>query len=134
MNVSHIIHDLSFGPKYPGLQNPLDGITRILPDASGTFKYYIKVWIFGSPLNIVVWSLDNNHCFVYSTFCLIVVHILLSDWWSFADWWLTFLPLISFSDSLMQLRCLWYPFVLEIMLLPKLAKEIWASCVHKEKP
>ncbi|KAI9107247.1 hypothetical protein K1719_021856 [Acacia pycnantha] len=43
VNVSHVIHDLSFGPKYPGLHNPLDGTTRILHDASGTFKYYIKV-------------------------------------------------------------------------------------------
>ncbi|KAI4305527.1 hypothetical protein L6164_028891 [Bauhinia variegata] len=43
VNVSHVIHDLSFGPKYPGLHNPLDGTTRILHDTSGTFKYYIKV-------------------------------------------------------------------------------------------
>ncbi|ONK65200.1 uncharacterized protein A4U43_C07F34710 [Asparagus officinalis] len=42
VNVSHVIHDLSFGPKYPGIHNPLDGTTRILQDASGTFKYYIK--------------------------------------------------------------------------------------------
>lgn len=43
VNVSHMIHDLSFGPKYPGIHNPLDGTTRILHDTSGTFKYYIKV-------------------------------------------------------------------------------------------
>lgn len=43
VNVSHIIHDLSFGPKYPGIHNPLDGTTRILHDASGTFKYYVKI-------------------------------------------------------------------------------------------
>ncbi|KAF5748879.1 endoplasmic reticulum-Golgi intermediate compartment protein 3 [Tripterygium wilfordii] len=43
VNVSHIIHDLSFGPKYPGIHNPLDGTERILHDASGTFKYYIKI-------------------------------------------------------------------------------------------
>jgi len=43
VNVSHIIHDLSFGPKYPGIHNPLDGTVRILSDASGTFKYYIKI-------------------------------------------------------------------------------------------
>lgn len=43
VNVSHIIHDLSFGPKYPGIHNPLDGTMRILRDASGTFKYYIKI-------------------------------------------------------------------------------------------
>lgn len=43
MNVSHVIHDLSFGPSYPGIHNPLDGTTRMLHDTSGTFKYYIKV-------------------------------------------------------------------------------------------
>lgn len=43
VNVSHIIHDLSFGPKYPGIHNPLDGTERILHDASGTFKYYLKI-------------------------------------------------------------------------------------------
>lgn len=49
MNVSHMIHDLSFGPKYPGIHNPLDGTVRILHDTSGTFKYYIKVEIHASP-------------------------------------------------------------------------------------
>lgn len=43
VNVSHVIHDLSFGPKYPGIHNPLDETSRILHDASGTFKYYIKI-------------------------------------------------------------------------------------------
>ncbi|KAM7251126.1 hypothetical protein ACFE04_023009 [Oxalis oulophora] len=43
VNVSHMIHDLSFGPKYPGIHNPLDGTERVLHDASGTFKYYIKI-------------------------------------------------------------------------------------------
>ncbi|XP_023549502.1 endoplasmic reticulum-Golgi intermediate compartment protein 3 isoform X2 [Cucurbita pepo subsp. pepo] len=43
VNVSHMIHDLSFGPKYPGIHNPLDDTVRILHDTSGTFKYYIKI-------------------------------------------------------------------------------------------
>ncbi|KAG5541147.1 hypothetical protein RHGRI_021126 [Rhododendron griersonianum] len=43
VNVSHVIHDLSFGPKYPGIHNPLDETARILHGTSGTFKYYIKV-------------------------------------------------------------------------------------------
>lgn len=43
VNVSHVIHDLSFGPKYPGLHNPLDETSRIVHDGSGKFKYYIKV-------------------------------------------------------------------------------------------
>ncbi|PUZ36671.1 hypothetical protein GQ55_9G056800 [Panicum hallii var. hallii] len=30
VNVSHVIHDLSFGPKYPGIHNPLDETSRIL--------------------------------------------------------------------------------------------------------
>lgn len=40
-----MIHDLSFGPKYPGIHNPLDGTKRILVDTSGTFRYYIKVGV-----------------------------------------------------------------------------------------
>lgn len=43
VNVSHIIHDLSFGPKYPGIKNPLDGTVRILQEDSASFKYFIKV-------------------------------------------------------------------------------------------
>ncbi|KAF8408768.1 hypothetical protein HHK36_004837 [Tetracentron sinense] len=43
VNVSHVIHDLSFGPKYPGIHNPLDETARILRETSGTFKYYIKI-------------------------------------------------------------------------------------------
>ncbi|CAM6110784.1 unnamed protein product [Calypogeia fissa] len=43
VNVSHVIHDLSFGPKYPGIHNPLDGTERILHEESGTFKYFIKI-------------------------------------------------------------------------------------------
>jgi hypothetical protein len=43
VNVSHIIHDLSFGPSYPGVHNPLDGSERILHDISGTFKYFLKI-------------------------------------------------------------------------------------------
>lgn len=47
MNVSHVIHDLSFGPSYPGVHNPLDGSERILHDISGTFKYFLKVGCAG---------------------------------------------------------------------------------------
>ena len=35
MNVSHLIHYLSFDPKVPGMQNPFDGTKRILHDGSG---------------------------------------------------------------------------------------------------
>ncbi|KAL9319502.1 hypothetical protein ACSQ67_011341 [Phaseolus vulgaris] len=57
VNVSHVIHDLSFGPKYPGIHNPLDDTNRILHDTSGTFKYYIKVCDLSSFLVIFVLSL-----------------------------------------------------------------------------
>ncbi|XP_020395659.1 probable endoplasmic reticulum-Golgi intermediate compartment protein 3 [Zea mays] len=50
VNVSHVIHELSFGPKYPGIHNPLDETSRILHDTSGTFKYYIKVGCHSSSL------------------------------------------------------------------------------------
>ncbi|KAG6512553.1 hypothetical protein ZIOFF_030678 [Zingiber officinale] len=55
VNVSHVIHDLSFGPKYPGIHNPLDGTARILDDTSGTFKYYIKTRkrLIGNSMQIV---------------------------------------------------------------------------------
>lgn len=43
VNVSHIIHDLSFGPKYPGIHNPLDDTVRIMHEESGTFKYFVKI-------------------------------------------------------------------------------------------
>lgn len=43
VNVSHVIHTLSFGPEYPGIHNPLDGTSRILREESGTFKYFIKI-------------------------------------------------------------------------------------------
>lgn len=43
VNVSHMIHNLSFGPEYPGIHNPLDGTDRILHDESGTFKYFLKI-------------------------------------------------------------------------------------------
>lgn len=45
LNMSHVIHTLSFGPRYPGLDNPLDHTDRILTEeeGSGTFKYFLKV-------------------------------------------------------------------------------------------
>lgn len=47
VNVSHIIHELSFGPRYPGVHNPLDGEERILHKNCGTFKYFMKVSCVG---------------------------------------------------------------------------------------
>ncbi|OIW13591.1 hypothetical protein TanjilG_07933 [Lupinus angustifolius] len=57
VNVSHVIHDLSFGPIYPGLRNPLDETTRTLCDTSGTFKCYIKNQVY---LRIIINLLFNG--------------------------------------------------------------------------
>ena len=54
-----MIHDLSFGPKYPGIHNPLDGTNRILHDTSGTFKYYIKVFYLNPSLFFSLTSLHG---------------------------------------------------------------------------
>mmetsp|Transcript_39267 Transcript_39267/g.100321 ORF Transcript_39267/g.100321 Transcript_39267/m.100321 type:complete len:362 (-) Transcript_39267:79-1164(-) len=43
INVSHYIHEMRFGPEYPGKINPLDGFERIVDHDSGTFKYFLKV-------------------------------------------------------------------------------------------
>jgi len=42
-NSSHIIHSLGFGEKYPGINNPLDGVYKMIPKGSGLFQYFIKV-------------------------------------------------------------------------------------------
>ncbi|KAL0488296.1 endoplasmic reticulum-golgi intermediate compartment protein [Acrasis kona] len=42
-NTSHIIHSLGFGVEYPGIQNPLDGTNKMIPEGSGLFQYFIKV-------------------------------------------------------------------------------------------
>lgn len=43
INMSHIIHKMAFGPRYPGQINPLDEYRRISDVDTGTFKYFIKV-------------------------------------------------------------------------------------------
>mmetsp|Transcript_32223 Transcript_32223/g.91398 ORF Transcript_32223/g.91398 Transcript_32223/m.91398 type:complete len:368 (+) Transcript_32223:484-1587(+) len=43
INVSHYIHEMRFGPEYPGKVNPLDGFRRLVDHDSGTFKYFLKV-------------------------------------------------------------------------------------------
>jgi endoplasmic reticulum-Golgi intermediate compartment protein 3 len=42
-NTSHIIHSLGFGEKYPGIHNPLDGVSKIMKTGSGLFQYFVKV-------------------------------------------------------------------------------------------
>mmetsp|Transcript_25389 Transcript_25389/g.61149 ORF Transcript_25389/g.61149 Transcript_25389/m.61149 type:complete len:335 (-) Transcript_25389:274-1278(-) len=44
-NISHRINSLSFGEHYPGIENPLDGESKIFDEdvKIGMFQYYIKV-------------------------------------------------------------------------------------------
>lgn len=42
-NVSHRINELSFGPHFPGVVNPLDGAQRIQMTPTGMYQYFIKV-------------------------------------------------------------------------------------------
>ena len=43
INVSHIIHTVSFGDIYPSMINPLDNTPKIVHQGSGHFQYHIKV-------------------------------------------------------------------------------------------
>ena len=43
INVSHVIHSVSFGEPYRGMVNPLDNQPKIIHEGSGYFQYYIKV-------------------------------------------------------------------------------------------
>ena len=49
LNMSHHIYELSFGPHFPGLVNPLDGFERIVTQSTGfqAFNYFIKVRVGG---------------------------------------------------------------------------------------
>ncbi|KAF5005321.1 hypothetical protein FDECE_8217 [Fusarium decemcellulare] len=42
-NFSHIISELSYGPFYPSLVNPLDGTVNTAPDNFHKFQYYLSV-------------------------------------------------------------------------------------------
>jgi|EP00505_MAST-04D_sp_SCG-Rhode-Island_P002182 endoplasmic reticulum-Golgi intermediate compartment protein 3 len=42
-NVSHSIKQLSFGDRYPGMTNPLDGKVKTLKKGTGMYQYYSKV-------------------------------------------------------------------------------------------
>jgi hypothetical protein len=43
-NFSHVIHKLSFGEEFPGVVNPLDGVTRRMEDAqAGVYQYRLSV-------------------------------------------------------------------------------------------
>lgn len=42
-NFSHTIHKISFGEEFPGVVNPLDGVSRIMESKSGTYQYRLQV-------------------------------------------------------------------------------------------
>ena len=42
-NLSHTIHHLSFGEKFPGLSNPLENVVNIIPTDVGQYQFHIKV-------------------------------------------------------------------------------------------
>ena len=45
-NVTHTIHKLRFGPKYPAGVYQLNGETRIISDTHGMYQYYVQVrWL-----------------------------------------------------------------------------------------
>jgi len=43
INVSHVIHSISFGEEIPSMINPLDKTPKIVHEGSGYFQYHIKV-------------------------------------------------------------------------------------------
>jgi hypothetical protein len=44
-NISHTIHKLTFGADFPGVQNPMNGVVRVMgkADGVGMYQYFIKV-------------------------------------------------------------------------------------------
>jgi hypothetical protein len=42
-NVTHTVHDLTFGPPLPGAENPLSGRLQMRPEGAGAFQYFIKL-------------------------------------------------------------------------------------------
>ncbi|KAE9605475.1 hypothetical protein Lal_00025250 [Lupinus albus] len=42
-NISHTVNKLSFGDRYPGLVNPLDGVKWVQGPTPGIYQYFIKV-------------------------------------------------------------------------------------------
>ncbi|KAL4856382.1 Endoplasmic reticulum-Golgi intermediate compartment protein 3 [Chlorella vulgaris] len=43
LNISHTIHELRFGPRFPGQANPLEGVSQIDRQSTGIDKYFLKV-------------------------------------------------------------------------------------------
>ena len=43
INVSHVVHSISFGEPYPNMVNPLDNTPKMVYEGSGYFQYYLKI-------------------------------------------------------------------------------------------
>ena len=64
INVSHVIHSVSFGEPYRGMVNPLDNQPKIIHEGSGYFQYYIKVptyYTLTTHLLLALTSPTHNH-------------------------------------------------------------------------
>jgi len=42
-NFSHTIHSISFGDEFPGVVNPLDGVSRVMNASAGVYQYRMNV-------------------------------------------------------------------------------------------
>lgn len=42
-NVSHTVNSLSFGPEYPGMASPLQGVSKNCDTSTGLYQYFIKL-------------------------------------------------------------------------------------------
>ena len=43
VNASHVIHHLSFGPEFEGMESPLDNVSHIVDRELAHFQYTINV-------------------------------------------------------------------------------------------
>lgn len=65
-NITHTVHRLSFGQDFPGIVNPLDGITKTDKYGMSMFQYFVKVVpttytnINGEEINTNQYSVTEN--------------------------------------------------------------------------
>lgn len=72
VNMSHIIHQMAFGQRYPGQINPLDGMALLLLHASGLAHPFVGMpksaigclWVH---LQAVVVALASSRCNLVNT-------------------------------------------------------------------
>jgi hypothetical protein len=66
-NLTHTIARLSFGKEYPGIVNPLDGVSKLEDKGTGMFQYFVKVVptiyesIDGTVINTNQFSVTENY-------------------------------------------------------------------------